>query len=94
MGNSALRFEKAAIIGVGLIGGSLAMVLREKGIAGRITGVGRGIANLEAANGGVVTSSRRTRGEGVKELTLYLFQSLFENRRNSQKAALPKPGCR
>jgi prephenate dehydrogenase len=42
-------FKKLTIIGVGLIGGSLAMVLRKKGMVGEIVGVGRGIPNLELA---------------------------------------------
>lgn len=42
-------FKKLTIIGVGLIGGSLAMVLRKKGMVGEIVGVGRSISNLELA---------------------------------------------
>lgn len=42
-------FKKLTIIGVGLIGGSLAMVLRKKGMVGEIIGVGRGVSNLELA---------------------------------------------
>lgn len=42
-------FKKLTIIGVGLIGGSLAMVLRKRGMAGEIVGVGRSISNLELA---------------------------------------------
>jgi prephenate dehydrogenase len=41
--------RRLAIIGVGLIGGSLARVLREKGEVGEIVGIGRGLANLERA---------------------------------------------
>ncbi len=42
-------FKKLTIIGVGLIGGSLAIVLRKKGMVGEIVGVGRSISNLELA---------------------------------------------
>lgn len=42
-------FKKLTLIGVGLIGGSLAMALRNKGMVGEIVGVGRSIANLELA---------------------------------------------
>src|SRR3990172_716565 len=42
-------FKKLTIIGVGLIGGSLAKVLRNKGMVGEIVGVGRSISNLELA---------------------------------------------
>ncbi len=42
-------FKKLTVIGVGLIGGSLAMALRKKGMVGEIVGVGRSIPNLELA---------------------------------------------
>ena len=62
-----IHFDKVTIIGVGLIGGSLAMKLREKGLAGQIVGVGRGLANLEAAKRlGVVDSFTHDVGEGVE----------------------------
>lgn len=41
--------NRLAIIGVGLIGGSLARALREKGEVGEIVGIGRGAANLQRA---------------------------------------------
>lgn len=41
--------ERLAVIGVGLIGGSLARVLREKGAVGEIIGIGRGEDNLRKA---------------------------------------------
>jgi len=45
----ASRIETLAVIGVGLIGGSFAMALREAGRVGSVVGVGRGRANLDAA---------------------------------------------
>jgi prephenate dehydrogenase len=41
--------ERLAIVGVGLIGGSLALALREAGAVGEVIGAGRGTANLELA---------------------------------------------
>jgi prephenate dehydrogenase len=41
--------ERLAIIGVGLIGGSLARALREAGAVRQVIGCGRGLANLERA---------------------------------------------
>ncbi len=41
--------QRLAVIGVGLIGGSLARVLREKGEVGEIIGIGRGETNLQKA---------------------------------------------
>jgi len=45
----AIHFKNVTIIGVGLIGGSLAKVLKDKGIAGSITGTGRSRETLELA---------------------------------------------
>jgi len=42
-------FNHVVIIGVGLIGGSFALGLKRAGLARRITGVGRGAANLNRA---------------------------------------------
>jgi prephenate dehydrogenase len=44
-----MRIETLAIVGVGLIGGSLALSLKAKGAVGRVVGVGRGRANLDEA---------------------------------------------
>lgn len=41
--------NRLAVVGVGLIGGSLARILREKGEVGEIVGIGRGVANLQRA---------------------------------------------
>ncbi len=41
--------RKLAIIGVGLIGGSMARVLREEGVVQEVVGCGRGKTNLERA---------------------------------------------
>jgi prephenate dehydrogenase len=41
--------EKLAVIGVGLIGGSVAMALREEGKVKEVVGCGRGEANLQKA---------------------------------------------
>lgn len=43
------RFAQVAVIGVGLVGGSLARVLKENGLAGEIVGAGRSAASLERA---------------------------------------------
>jgi prephenate dehydrogenase len=43
------RVGKLVVLGVGLIGGSFALALREAGLVGTVVGVGRGRANLEAA---------------------------------------------
>ena len=45
----ALHFSQVAIIGVGLIGGSLGLILRRKRLAANVVGVGRRIENLKTA---------------------------------------------
>ena len=42
---------RLAIIGVGLIGGSLALALKERGVVGEVVGCGRGRPNLEKGPG-------------------------------------------
>jgi len=42
-------FERVTVVGVGLIGGSLAGAMRAAGLAGEVVGFGRGEANLETA---------------------------------------------
>ena len=43
------HFKKVTIVGVGLIGGSLGMILKRDGLADQVIGVGRTIENLELA---------------------------------------------
>jgi len=42
-------FDRVVIVGPGLIGGSLGIVLRERGLAGRVVGVGHRQASLDRA---------------------------------------------
>ncbi len=44
-----IHFNKATIIGVGLVGGSLGKVLKTKGLAGQIVGAGRSRETLDLA---------------------------------------------
>ncbi|HTS51760.1 MAG TPA: prephenate dehydrogenase/arogenate dehydrogenase family protein [Burkholderiales bacterium] len=44
-----VRFRRLAVFGVGLIGGSFAMALKQAGCVERVAGVGRSRANLERA---------------------------------------------
>jgi len=44
-----MTFRRLAVIGVGLIGGSVALALKRAGAVGHVVGVGRGRANLERA---------------------------------------------
>jgi len=69
-----LHFNKVTIVGVGLIGGSLARVIKEKGLASSITGVGRGLSNLKTAkNEGVIDRYTQDLEEGVKGAQLVVL---------------------
>ncbi len=46
---AAKRFERVAIVGVGLIGGSFALGLKAAGLCGHVVGIGRSAANLQLA---------------------------------------------
>jgi prephenate dehydrogenase len=46
---SGFSFQKLVIVGVGLIGGSLALALRERGMRGRVVGVGRSAQSVARA---------------------------------------------
>lgn len=43
------RFNRMAVVGVGLIGASISKICKDKGIAREVVGIGRGIENLKAA---------------------------------------------
>ena len=44
-----MPFERAAIVGVGLIGGSVGLAAKARGVAGRVVGHGRDPAKLNQA---------------------------------------------
>lgn len=49
MTDEALYIPKLAVVGVGLIGGSLALALKATGSVGQVVGIGRSQANLDKA---------------------------------------------
>ena len=60
--------DKLAVVGVGLIGGSLALALKEADAVGHVVGIGRGLPNLETAlRLGVVDSYTQDLAEGVAD---------------------------
>jgi prephenate dehydrogenase len=44
-----MRFDRVAVIGVGLIGGSFALALKSAKLCGHVAGIGRSAANLQLA---------------------------------------------
>ncbi|MCX5867365.1 MAG: prephenate dehydrogenase/arogenate dehydrogenase family protein [Proteobacteria bacterium] len=68
------HFQRVTILGVGLIGGSLALDLKEKGIAEEIVGVGRSRENLELAlSRGVIDRFEPEPESGVKDADLVVL---------------------
>lgn len=64
-------FECIAVVGVGLIGGSLALALRRRGLVRRVVGVGRSRENLEVAQSlGILDAFSQDLAEGVWEADL------------------------
>jgi prephenate dehydrogenase len=67
-------FKQITICGVGLIGGSLALVARRTRLAGRIVGLGRTQANLDVAlERGIVDSATRDPSEAARGADLVLL---------------------
>lgn len=67
-------FRRIAVVGVGLIGGSLAMAGRKKGIVKEIIGFGRGAANLrEAVRLKVIDNYTHDISKAVKDADLIVI---------------------
>lgn len=65
------RFEKVAIVGVGLIGGSIGLALAKRKLAGQIVGIGRTPTSLEQAlRLGCVQEISTSIAEGVEHAEL------------------------
>jgi len=76
-------FEKMAVVGVGLIGGSLARAARAKGIVSTIIGIGRGEPNLERAiELGVIDAKTRDLAEGIQEADLIVLATPVDGMRD------------
>ncbi len=66
--------SKLVVIGVGLIGGSLACALRKAGQVGEVVGVGRGLANLEQAVAlGVIDSFSQDAAQAVVDADMVVI---------------------
>ncbi|HEX4612026.1 MAG TPA: prephenate dehydrogenase/arogenate dehydrogenase family protein [Urbifossiella sp.] len=61
-----MRFEQITIVGVGLIGGSVGLAAKARKVAGRVVGVGRDRAKLDAAvRQGAIDAGCLSLAEGV-----------------------------
>lgn len=81
-----MLFERVAVIGVGLIGGSFALALKQAQACGHVVGAGRNRANLQHALGrGIIDSIAPDAGAAVRGADLVLvaapvaqFPKLFQ----------------
>ena len=90
------HIDKLAVIGVGLIGGSLALALKEAGAVGHVVGIGRGLPNLETAlRLGVVDSYTQDIAAGVAEADVVFLATPVQALGTLAKQAMPhlKPGA-
>lgn len=69
-----IPIRKTAVVGVGLIGGSLATAGRQAGCLSKIVGVGRSRANLELAlAAGIIDEATSDAAEGVRDADLVVL---------------------
>jgi prephenate dehydrogenase len=90
------HIDKLAVVGVGLIGGSLALALKEAGAVGHVVGVGRGLPNLETAlRLGVVDSFTRDLTAGVADADVIFLATPVQALGPVCEQAMPhlKPGA-
>ncbi|MEZ4600523.1 MAG: prephenate dehydrogenase/arogenate dehydrogenase family protein [Syntrophotaleaceae bacterium] len=82
---------KLTVVGVGLIGGSLALALKAAGLVGEVVGVGRGRANLETAvERGVIDRFTHDVGEGVEGADLVFLSTPVQTLARVAAEALPR----
>lgn len=87
---------RLAVIGVGLIGGSLSLALKEAGAVGEVVGCGRGKPNLEKAlELGAIDSYQRDPLEAVKGADVVFLATPVKTLELVMKRCLPglKPGA-
>ncbi len=87
---------RLAIIGVGLIGGSLALALKERGVVGEVVGCGRGRPNLEKAlELGIVDRYSRDPVAAVKDADVVFLATPVKSFAAVTRQLLPglKPGA-
>lgn len=92
----ALLFRRMVVVGVGLIGGSLALDARKRGLVGEIIGVGRGQANLRfAQRQGVIDRYVTTETDIPEDTDLLMMATPVQTTLSLTKTFLPvlRPGC-
>lgn len=70
MTHSQPQFDTIAIVGVGLIGGSIALAARQRGVCRHVVGVGRSSERLEQAQNHQLINSYETDIQSLKDVDL------------------------
>ena len=92
----ALIFRRMVVVGVGLIGGSLALDARKRGLVGEIIGVGRGQANLRfAQRQGAIDRYVAKETDIPEDTDLLMMATPVQTTLSLTKTFLPvlRPGC-
>lgn len=90
------RFERVTIVGVGLIGGSLGLALRERKLVGRVLGVGhRQVSMDKALEMGAVDEATLDLTEAVRDADLVVLCTAIRLITELGEKAVPhlKSGC-
>jgi len=83
-------FKQMTIAGVGLIGGSLALVARREGLVGRIVGLGRTQANLDVAlERGMIDAATRDPADAARGADLVMLAVPILTMRATLEQMLP-----
>jgi prephenate dehydrogenase len=92
----ALLFNRLVIVGVGLIGGSLGLAARERGLVGEVIGFGRTEANLRVAlERGIIDAYTFDPAEAARGTDLLLLAVPVEATGPTAEKFIPflQPGC-
>lgn len=90
------EYDTVAIVGVGLIGGSIGLALRERKLAGTVVGIGRRQSSLDVARRvGAIDHGVTTLSEGVAHAQLIVICTPVDTiaERAIQTAAVCPPGA-
>ncbi|MCE5311652.1 MAG: prephenate dehydrogenase/arogenate dehydrogenase family protein [Nitrospiraceae bacterium] len=90
----SVYFEKVTVLGVGLLGASIARAMKARAMCGSVTGYGRSIRNLEeAVSLGIIDEFRTSAEQACEEADLVVlssppavFNSLVSSVKNSLKS--------
>jgi prephenate dehydrogenase len=88
-------FEKVALLGIGLMGGSLGLALRASGLAAEVVGTARRPETRETAlRLGLITEAKETPEEAVRDADLTVLAAPLRSYESLLRSALPalKPG--